>query len=323
MIESPSGIQLLSINSGSDPACPFHPPKRLEGSTAAHQYALTHIPIKEGLDYISVDLTIEGPISWRLQWDQAELLLGFVDKNWAKLTVESRDIDKLESGQWFRSSGNELVIDRTSNQGLRFHLILCSREITQLLLELDPEMPHPLLKDFAGSGTPLALTSGQMNAACRAAANAIAQTQPGGIRHRLQLEANILTWIAEALNQSATALNQSISAINAVDRDAIDAITQQIQKNPGQEYSLTELCEIGGINEHKLKSAFKSIHGKTAFTYLRETRMDYAAQLLRDDRLSVIQVANEVGYSNASHFARAFKERHSLLPKAFQCLHRL
>jgi AraC-like DNA-binding protein len=51
--------------------------------------------------------------------------------------------------------------------------------------------------------------------------------------------------------------------------------------------------------------------------------MDYAAGLLRDDRLSVIQVANEVGYSNASHFARAFKDRHQLLPKAYQCLHRL
>ena len=72
-----------------------------------------------------------------------------------------------------------------------------------------------------------------------------------------------------------------------------------------------------------LVSAFKEIVGSTAFTFLREVRMDYAAQLLKDDRHSVIQVANEVGYSNASHFARAFKNRHGLLPKAYQCLHRL
>jgi AraC-like DNA-binding protein len=51
--------------------------------------------------------------------------------------------------------------------------------------------------------------------------------------------------------------------------------------------------------------------------------MNHAAELLKNDRLSVIQVANEVGYSNASHFARAFKDRHGLLPKAYQCLQRL
>ena len=85
---------------------------------------------------------------------------------------------------------------------------------------------------------------------------------------------------------------------------------------------MAELCQLSGLNEHKLKSAFKRIHGKTTFGYLRELRMDYAASLLKQDRLSVIQVANEVGYSNASHFARAFKERHGLLPKAYQCLYR-
>ena len=77
------------------------------------------------------------------------------------------------------------------------------------------------------------------------------------------------------------------------------------------------------MNEHQIKSAFEHIRGQTPFISLREVRIDYAAKLLKADRLSVIQVANQVDYPNANHFTRAFKDRHSLLPTAYQCPHLL
>ncbi|MEM8866868.1 MAG: AraC family transcriptional regulator [Verrucomicrobiota bacterium] len=320
---SNTGIYLEETETGSLTACPFHPPKQLEAENTAHQCKLTQIPIKPGLDYTFIDLQIAGPFPWRLKWKRTQLVLGFVERHWAKLPVENDDIDKLEVGQWFHCIGDELLIDRTSSQGTRIHLVRCSQELSKFLFELDPETPLPLLEKFASDGAKSPLRSGQMNAATQTAATAIAQPGTNGIGHRLHLEARILSWIAETMNQSASANQANQSTINAEDRDSIERIATQIKEDPGHEYSLHELCEIGRINEHKLKSAFKSIFGKTAFSYLREVRMDFAAELLRADRLSVIQVANEVGYSNASHFARAFKERHSLLPKAYQCLHRL
>ena len=142
------------------------------------------------------------------------------------------------------------------------------------------------------------------------------------LRQRLQLEGSVLAWIAEVLSDSIQQEPSSLRSINANDRDAIIKVAQQIEKDPGKEYSLNDFCTLARMNENKLKSLFKQVHHKTAFTYVREMRMQLAAKLLKQDRMSVIEIANEVGYSNASHFARAFKEQYQLLPKAYQCLHR-
>ena len=127
------------------------------------------------------------------------------------------------------------------------------------------------------------------------------------LQKRLSIEANALAWIAEVLKQQDNTNTTSKTVVSANDCDSIQKITEQIENNPSYEYSFSELCAFGAINEHKLKTAFKAIHGKTVFSYLRTVRMAHAAKLLKQDRTSVIDVANQVGYSNASHFARAIR----------------
>ncbi|MEM8549866.1 MAG: helix-turn-helix transcriptional regulator, partial [Verrucomicrobiota bacterium] len=58
------------------------------------------------------------------------------------------------------------------------------------------------------------------------------------------------------------------------------------------------------------------LYGNTVFGYLRAKRMERAYELLRDGANSVIEVACAVGYSNASHFARAFREHHGQNPRS-------
>ncbi|MGJ8640655.1 MAG: helix-turn-helix transcriptional regulator [Opitutaceae bacterium] len=323
MRETTTGIRLSKDGAQLALVCPFHPPKRLEIDKHGHHCTIVHTPIRPGIDCFSIHLKILSGIPWVFEWEDNRLATGFIENNWAKLKLRAGGIEKLEATQWFRFSGNKLTIDRTSETSLNFHVMLCSREATKLLLEFDDADQHPNLKQFITDDHALHFTSGSMNPTVKSSAAAITESQTGGLKNRLQLEANVLIWFAETLNLPAEIDEKSgSSAINADDRDAINQIAERMTSDPGHEYSLTELCEIGNINEHKLKSAFKRIHGKTPFTYLREARMNTAARLLKQDRLSVIQVANEVGYSNASHFARAFKDQHSLLPKAFQCLHR-
>lgn len=283
----------------------------------------SRIPLKSGLDHLSLKLRLEGTVPLRFEFDGHTLMLGFVASGWGKLQLSDDSVEKLETGQWFQISSEHLSIDRTSSKGLELEIFLCSQTFADTLSALEPEHGLSALNDFRIDPSRDNLRSGSMNSDALATAQAITRSSSGSIRHRLQLEANALGWLAETLSQSATATQASAAGLNTNDRDAIERITAAMQDDPSCEFSMLELCEIGGINEHKLKSAFKHIHGKTAFSYLREVRMDYAAGLLREDRLSVIQVANEVGYSNASHFARAFKDRHRLLPKAYQCLHRM
>ena len=323
MKRTATGIELHDGAGNWDPACPFHPAQTIEWNDTHGRFQAKRVPIKDGLDYLRISLCIDSPIPVSIQFGEARLMLGYINHGWAKSELATDNVEKLEPGQWFRASTDQLCLDRTSDAGAHIDIFLCSPELTRFLLNLDPDDAHTNLEQFVNSGTAIPFSSGQMNPTALTAAKRIADSEINGIRHRLQLEANVLAWMAEVLIQAKSSNNPQQRALNADDRDAIGTITQQMHTAPGEDYSIDDLCMLGGINEHKLKSAFRSMHGKTAFSYLREVRMDHAATLLKEDRLSVIQVANEVGYSNASHFARAFKDRHGLLPKAYQCIQRL
>ena len=309
-----------------DMRCPFHKPQALQWQEDSVQLDARRIPLKSGLDHLSLNLKIDGPLPVRIELGERMLVLGFVTFGWAKLHYDTDNVEKLESGQWYQLSSDELHLDRTSSKGVSLEIFICSGQFAKTLSALEEDHGLKGLDEFINQEKTKMLdvvSSGMMKSTALACSQLIAKSSSGSIKDRLQLESNALTWIAEILSQSKDENHASITGINANDREAIKSITNAMEQDPSKEFTMDDLCRIGGINEHKLKSAFKYIHGKTTFSYLREVRMDYAAELLREDRLSVIQVANEVSYSNASHFAKAFKDRYKLLPKAYQCLYRM
>ncbi len=70
--------------------------------------------------------------------------------------------------------------------------------------------------------------------------------------------------------------------------------------------SLEEIGRRVGCSHFHLSRIFSQEMGKSIFQCLRDLRMDRAAELLREGRLNVTQVALEVGYSSPSHFSTAF-----------------
>ncbi|MEM7791979.1 MAG: AraC family transcriptional regulator [Verrucomicrobiota bacterium] len=322
MVRTPTGILLQQEKASFDLECPFQAARKLTLDDTKAVYRAESLSLRPGLHYYSLGVLANHPSDTTIEPEEEHLVIGFIHSGWAKICTGPKIVDKLEQKQWFLFSNQTLYIDRTCDEGFELDLFTCSRAFAQTIAALDTQANNKELHTFAEEGSELSLQCGRMNPTAFAIAQKMANSTSGGFKERLLLEANALSWIAEAFSQSIEVTRASAAAINAHDRDAIDTITKAIEEDPSREYTLDELCVIGSLNEHKLKSAFKTIHGRTAFSYLREVRMDYAAKLLREDRLSVIQVANEVGYSNASHFARAFKEHHNLLPKAYQCLHR-
>nr|WP_240343842.1 AraC family transcriptional regulator [Paenibacillus sp. SYP-B3998] len=78
--------------------------------------------------------------------------------------------------------------------------------------------------------------------------------------------------------------------------------------------SLIELSRIVGLNDYKLKIGFKDEYGKSAFSYLRDKRMEKAFSLLQSGAISVSRVSVMVGYANFSHFAEAFRKQFGVRP---------
>ena len=66
------------------------------------------------------------------------------------------------------------------------------------------------------------------------------------------------------------------------------------------------------------KESFRRLYGLPVHTWLRQRRMERAAELLRSSSLSVLGVAQSVGYSSASQFTAAFRRQYGVTPVQYR-----
>ncbi len=78
--------------------------------------------------------------------------------------------------------------------------------------------------------------------------------------------------------------------------------------------SLEELGRLVGCSSYYLSRQFSEATGTTIQQYLRQVRLERAAELLRAGRHNVTEAAQEVGYNSLSHFAVAFRETFGCCP---------
>lgn len=96
-----------------------------------------------------------------------------------------------------------------------------------------------------------------------------------------------------------------------------------IAYNMDSNISVALLSQKFHVSATHLQNAFKGVFGVPVFSYIRIHKMNAAAlQLVRTDK-TVMEIANECGYDNASKFASAFREIMNETPLEYRKLHRL
>jgi len=103
-------------------------------------------------------------------------------------------------------------------------------------------------------------------------------------------------------------------SLPAVTLRAIDTARSILQRKMADPPCLAELAAEVGMSLSKFKRVFHLACGMPPYTYLRRVRMEYADHLLRCEGLSVTETAFEVGYSNLSHFSKAFADHFGVMP---------
>jgi AraC-like DNA-binding protein len=78
--------------------------------------------------------------------------------------------------------------------------------------------------------------------------------------------------------------------------------------------SLEELGKLVGCSPFYLSRLFSQESGLTIQQYLRQVRMERAAELLRTGQCNVTEAALEVGYNSLSHFSTVFHETFGCCP---------
>mgnify|MGYP002676364549 CR=1 FL=1 len=83
-------------------------------------------------------------------------------------------------------------------------------------------------------------------------------------------------------------------------------------------YSSPKLAAMFSVSETSLKNYFRGVFGQNISIYLREMRMNTAAKLLETTRMSISEIAEQVGYLNQSKFATVFKKQFGMSPLEYR-----
>jgi AraC-like DNA-binding protein len=93
-----------------------------------------------------------------------------------------------------------------------------------------------------------------------------------------------------------------------------DTILKNIDKvNFNTEFLAKELF----VSRTKLHRKVSEISGQAPGEFIRSIKLKKASQLLLDNKLSVTQIAYEIGFSSPAQFTRAFSKQFNCLPSEF------
>lgn len=93
-----------------------------------------------------------------------------------------------------------------------------------------------------------------------------------------------------------------------VARDRVERTKELLARDLANPPSLEQLGQEVGCSPFYLSRSFSREVGLTIPQFLRNLRMERAAELLRSGRYNVTEAATEVGYASLSHFSKAFCE---------------
>lgn len=94
-----------------------------------------------------------------------------------------------------------------------------------------------------------------------------------------------------------------------------------IQENFAGPITLEKVSEVAGFNPAYFSGLFKQETGSTFTEYLLKMRMEEAKTLLKETKLSVSSICEQVGYSDTKHFTKTFTKYTSLKPNEYRKLY--
>ena len=101
-------------------------------------------------------------------------------------------------------------------------------------------------------------------------------------------------------------------------QEAVNYITAHY---PDPDISVSTIAQSLGISEGHLSHTFKKETGSTILNYLTRYRIHKSMELLKDCRVRVYEVAEQVGYRDIAYFSTTFKKITGVSPSEYQDTH--
>jgi AraC-like DNA-binding protein len=177
------------------------------------------------------------------------------------------------------------------------------------LIELLPEVLHVRAAEFSDPSLPVLL---DMMAA------EVLEPQIGSATIMARFADIVMTRIIRAWVQTRPA--DLTGWLAAVKDPQIGSALARIHRDPGHDWSVESLAAVAGMARSKFSERFSQLLSVSPARYLLQWRMRLAATWLRNEYMTVAQVAAQLGYESDASFSRAFKRFMGVSPSAVRTL---
>ena len=100
----------------------------------------------------------------------------------------------------------------------------------------------------------------------------------------------------------------------------VHAVQDWLVEHPGEPFTLETLASVAGVSARTLTRRFRSATGQTVKAYANALRLEYARTLLRDESLTIDDVAARCGLADGRHLRRLWREAYGSAPSQGRAL---
>ncbi|WP_427161975.1 helix-turn-helix transcriptional regulator [Aliinostoc sp. HNIBRCY26] len=123
---------------------------------------------------------------------------------------------------------------------------------------------------------------------------------------------------AHLLRRYASHKPQNPNCSNGLPKYKLKAAIDYIHAHLDQNLTLDKIAASVYMSSHYFASLFKQSTGMTPHQYVTKCRIEKAKQLLRKHELPLVEICQQVGFQNQSHFTRVFRQHTATTPKAYR-----
>lgn len=100
--------------------------------------------------------------------------------------------------------------------------------------------------------------------------------------------------------------------------DKLKPVIKHVELHYSEPTTVEDMARLAGFSESHFMRFFKEAFGVSFVTYLNDYRLSMAARLLLQSTDTVLNISQQVGFENLSHFNRQFKRKYDKTPKDYR-----
>ncbi len=217
------------------------------------------------------------------------------------------------------------IAERTDVGEFKHHMIKLEHQIKSLDLKGAEALIHKTVETFTSHLYSIDLCKNTLRDMVARTVNTVQSLElhaqeifHGDIRNQFREQKTIQQfsqWLVEVLREVVEHIKKQRSAYKP---ELKLKISKYIQSNISNQISQEVVASAFNMRVDTFSKTFKMIFGENYTTYIRKAKIQEAQLHLKSNDLSVSQLAEHLGYSNAQYFIQVFKSEVGITPHQYR-----